>query len=596
MAARSKPTAANIALRYAEEVVCGDILACKWVKLVCERHLRDLKDAGQRGLVFNPDRAQHVVDFFFTCRHVKGELAGQRIQLEPWQVFELATVFGWEREDGFRRFTSVYEEEARKNAKSTKLGGVGLYLAGADGEPGAEVYSAGTTFTQAGIIFNIAKQMRAKSPALKREFEVWAKALVHAGSGSRFEPIHSKADSQEGHDVHGALVDEFHVHKTDALYQVLRQGKGSRRQPLIWAITTAGSNQAGPCYEMRDYTLKVLSGVLQDDSHTGFIFTIDEGDDWRNPACWIKANPNLGISVNLKEMAAELRLAMASPRVAAHFKTKRLNVWVGAMGAYFDLEEWDACARKELQLSNFAGQECLVGLDLAAERDLVAAAILFRRQLGTTHEEEVEATGTEESEPQHITVADYEYSLFVRFYLPEHAITDPNNVNRDAYRQWAEQGWITLTPGTGTDFSAVERDILQLRDQVNLLELGFDEWQAHQLSMKLIDEGIMAVKVPKTVKQFSAAMKELNKMLAHSSAPESAGSRLVHDGNPVMRWMIGNVVAKKDANDNVFPRKEFPHNKIDGPVATLMALGRAMVMNGTPTGMQDDYSLASVNL
>lgn len=594
MVAGSRPSAAKIALGYARDVVRGEILACKWVKLACERHLRDLKEGGKRGLAFNPARAQHIVDFFFACRHVKGELAGQRIQLEPWQVFELATVFGWERADGFRRFTSVYEEEARKNAKSTKLAGVGLYLAGSDGEPGAEVYSAGTTFAQAGIIFNIAKRMRAKSPALAKEFQAWAMALEHAGSGSRFQPIHSKADSQEGLNVHGALVDEFHVHKTDALYQVLRQGKGSRRQPLIWAITTAGSNQAGPCYEMRDYTLKILAGTLQDDSHTGFIYTIDEGDDWRDPKCWVKANPNLGVSVNPKELADELRLAIASPRVASHFKTKKLNVWVGAMGAYFDLAEWDACARLGLKLEDYAGQECLVGLDLAAERDLVAKAILFRRELGTTHEEEVEGASGEDAEPQRITVVDYEYSLFVRFYLPEYEVQNPTNRNRDAYRQWAEAGWITLTPGTGTDFGAVERDVLSLRDQVNLLELGFDEWQAHQLSMKLIEEGIVAVKVPKTVKQFSASMKALNKMLGHTKAPDSDGSRLVHDGNPVMRWMMGNVVAKRDANDNVFPRKEFDHNKIDGPVATLMALGRAMVHPGAPHSVYERHGLRTL--
>lgn len=589
-------SAASIALQYAHDVDSGAILACKWTRLSAQRHMRDLEEGGKRGLRFNEDRAQHVTDFFLACRHVKGELMGQRIRLEPWQVFELAVVFGWEREDGYRRFRTVYEEEARKNAKSTKLAAIGLYLTGADGEAGADVYSAGTTFGQASIIFDVAKRMRASSPALSAEFTPWSRAIEHAASGSKFQPIHSKADSQEGLNVHGALIDEFHVHKTDALYQVLRQGKGARRQPLIWTITTAGSNQAGPCYELRDYTLKVLSGVLQDDSHAGFIFTLDDDDDWRDPACWVKANPNLGVSVNPEELRDELTLAMASPRAAATFRTKRLDVWVGAMGAYFDIGEWDRCARPDLKLADFAGQECLVGLDLAAERDLAAAAILFRRELGTTHEEEVvpendASNGEEKEEPRTITVSDYEYSLFVKLYLPEFEIKNPNNRNRDAYRGWAEAGWITLTPGTGTDFSQIRRDILAAQKQFNILEIAFDEWQAHQLSMELGAEGLVMVKTPKTVKMFSAAMKQFNGLIGHSNTPDLPGSRIVHDGNPVMRWMMGNVVAKRDANDNVFPRKEFEHNKIDGPVGAMMALSRAALHPGAPHSVYEERGI-----
>ena len=291
--------ASKTADKYTRDVISGRIVACKWTRLACRRHIDDIKRWGRRPRADRPywfDRsaAQHAVDFFLTCRHVKGALAGRRLDLEPWQVFFVASLFGWQTPEGLRRFTRGYLEVGRKNGKSTMLAAIGLYLLEADGESGAEVYSAATTFKQASLVFQIARRMVRVSPILKNEIQSFAHTLFVDENFSKFEPLHAKSDSNEGLDVHGALVDELHAHRTPEMWDVLIDGMAARREPLIIAITTAGNNRAGVCYEQRDYVCKILEGVLEDDRYFGIVYTLDKEEEWKDPAMHIKANPNIG--------------------------------------------------------------------------------------------------------------------------------------------------------------------------------------------------------------------------------------------------------------------------------------------------------------
>lgn len=300
-------------IQYAEQVVAGEIVACELVRLACQRFLNDLENGPERGIYFIEDRAQHILDFYSFIPHVKGALAGKPIDLMPWHVFILINIFGFViplideqtgkeviDEDGdvvfVRRFRTAYNEVARKNAKSTLSSGIGLYMTGADGEGGAEVYSAATTRDQARIVFEDAKNMLKKSKAtLGRLFEFNKLAIYQERTASKFEPLSSDANNLDGLNIHCGIVDELHAHKTRDVWDVLETATGARLQSLLFGITTAGFNKEGICYELRDYGIKVLRGQVDDDSFFAIIYTLDKDDDPFDETVWQKANPGLGV-------------------------------------------------------------------------------------------------------------------------------------------------------------------------------------------------------------------------------------------------------------------------------------------------------------
>ena len=344
---------ATIANRYARAVVAGKTPACKWVKLACARHLADLERAKRRDPAFpfrfDRKRAGRICRFVELLPHIKGEWAkrGETLRLEPWQTFILACAFGWLRSaDGLRRFRTVYLEIPRKNAKSTLSSALSLYMLALDGEAGADCYSAATKREQAKIVFGDARlmAMRAAEFRLRYGVEVFANSIVMPATGSRLSPLDAEAKTQDGLNVHFVCNDELHAHRTRALYDVLETATGARAQPLIWNITTAGSDRSGICYELRDYLTKILDGVFVDETVFGMIYTLDDGDDWLDPAAWAKANPNLGVSVMPDDMQRLADKARQQPSARNPFLTKRLNVWVNADQAWMDMRAWAACA------------------------------------------------------------------------------------------------------------------------------------------------------------------------------------------------------------------------------------------------------------
>jgi phage terminase large subunit-like protein len=566
----AKNQTAKIARQYAEQVVAGEILSCRWVQLACQRQLNDLARFKGKGSPyrFNPklvDRdgrsfcpADNLCAFIERLPHVKGPLAGESITLEPWQIFILSTVFGWVKSDGKRRYRRSYIEVPRGNAKSTLSSAVALYMLAADGEGGAEVYSLATTRDQARIVFGDAQTMARRSAGFRSRFavNVGAHNMHVLASGSKFEALSAEGSTLDGLNIHFGCVDELHAHKTRTVYDVVETGTGKRDNSLLWVITTAGSNRAGICYEARTFVTKLLNGVIEDDTQFGIVYGLDDGDDWTTENALVKANPNWGISVRPEILGPLQAKAMQLPSAVNNFKTKHLNEWVNADTAWMYMRAWDACGDSSLDIEAFTGQPCWVGLDLASKTDIAALMLMF----------------------QHPEISDA-YVVFGKYYLPEDTVQAAGN---SQYPGWMRTGRLTVTPGNVIDFGWIEADLLDLVLRFAVQAVAFDPFQATQLSTRMLAEGLPMIEVRPTVLNFSEPMKTLEALVLQR--------KLVHDGDPVLTWMASNVVAHLDAKDNIYPRKERAENKIDGIVALIMALSRA-IKPGDSVVLGSDYEL-----
>ena len=530
--------------RYAHDVVTGKIQVCKWIRLACQRQIDDRARKGWK-YKFRPALADKICKFIEFLPHIKGRWKSRTIKLEDWQLFFLTTIFGWvDKRTGFRRFRKALIVVPRKNAKTTIAAGVGLYLLALDGEPGAEVYSAATTRDQAKISWDIAKRMVERTPGFRDRFGVGALAhsITIESKAAFFKPLSRDADTLEGLNIHGAIIDELHAHKTREVFDVLDEATGSRQQPLIFIISTEGDSADGIFAEQVNYGQNVLEGLHQDDTFFSVIYTIDPEDDWTAPASWWKANPNLGVSVLEKDIEIRCGQAQKNAGAQSSFLTKRLNIRVGASDAYFNMLAWgQTCKDETLKIEDFYGQECMVGLDLASKIDIAARVRLFRKG------------GM--------------YYVFPTCYLPEDQL-ERGNPNYDLYRGWATLGILKLTPGNVIDFELIEQDLLQDRKDFKLLSVCYDPNQATEMSTRMQKEGLEMVDVPQNRGRLSEPMKKLEALII--------AGKIRHDGNPAMSWMMGNVAAKVDAKDDVFPMKARAVNKIDAPVATMIALSHWM--------------------
>ena len=536
----------GIATDYANKVISGEIPACKYVIQACQRQLDDL-DNPPAGHHFSKDHAERICRFIELAPHIKGPSAsrGELMRLEPWQVFILSTAFGWVDAEGNRRFRRVYVEVPRGNGKSSLSSPVGLYMTVLDGEAGAEVYSAATTRDQARIVFRDAQAMARKMEPFRKRFgvDVTAQAIVQLKSSSSFKALSADGHTLDGLNIHCAVVDELHAHKSRDVYDVLETGLGKRPQSLLWMITTAGSNKHGICYEVRDYALKVLSGAMTGaaaEAMFAIVYSVDDGDDPYSEETLRKANPNWGVSVDPNIVMQTAAKARQVATARANYLTKHLNIWVDANSALFDTEWWRKCEDRALDEADFAADECVMGLDLASKIDIAARVNVYRRLSG----------------------GKAHYYVFPRFYLPRVAIEEDRH---PMYRGWEMQGDIYATPGETTDFGIIEDEIKADGPGLNLQAVATDPWQAQQMIQSLKKDGMPAEEYRQTVANMSEATKTLDALMREG--------RIHHPGNAVMNWMIGNVVGHYDAKENVYPRKEMPQNKIDGAIALIMALG-----------------------
>ncbi len=433
-----------------------------------------------------------------------------------------------------------------------------LYMLAADGEGGAEVYSLATTRDQARIVFGDAQTMARQSAGFRTRFGVGVGAhnLHVLARGSKFEALSAEGSTLDGLNIHFGCIDELHAHKTRTVYDVVETGTGKRDNSLLWVITTAGSNRSGICYEIRTFVTRLLDGVLADDSQFGIVYGLDDGDDWTLEESLIKANPNWGISVRPEVLLPLQAKAMQMPSAVNNFKTKHLNEWVNADTAWMDMRSWDRCADQGLDIESYAGQPCWIGLDLASKTDIAALLLVFA----------------------HLEI-DGGFAVFGRYYLPEDTVHATGN---SQYPGWMGSGRLTVTPGNVIDFSWIEADLVDFASRFAIQAVAFDPFQATQLSTRMLAEGLPMIEVRPTVLNFSEPMKTLEALVLQG--------KLIHDGDPVLGWMVSNVVAHLDAKDNIYPRKERPENKIDGIVALIMALSRA-ITPGTQVVLGADYEL-----
>jgi len=551
---------------YIAGVLDGSIPACRLIRLAVERHMQDLEEGPKRGLRFDRQAAEHAIKFFGFLKHSKGEWAGQGFELSPWQQFILWCLFGWKRADGLRRFRTAYIEVPRKNGKSTFLAGIGLYLMVADGEPGAEIYSAATKREQAKITHGEAVRMVRASPALSRMVRHWrsSDALTVEATASRFLALGSDADTMDGLNVHGALIDELHAHRTRDVVDVLETATGARRQPLQLEITTAGYDRESICWEHHQYSMQLLERSIEDDTWFAYIATIDEGDRWDDPAAWAKANPNLGVSVKIDDLERKAEKARHLPATQNGFLRLHLNVWTQQSDRWIDLDLWDANAGGLIREEDLAGRVCYGGLDLASVSDLTAWVMVFSR------EGESEAV-----------------DILARFWCPEARLLDPANQYAAQYQAWARAGYLTVTPGDAVDYQAVKSRVLADASKFRLVDLNVDRlFQGYQLAMELADEGLKVVGMGQGFLSMAAPMKEFERRLLARG--------LHHGGNPVLRWMAGNVAVKQDPAGNLKPDKAASQGKIDGIVALVMALDRLMRHGDANHQYRDAGELLSV--
>lgn len=549
--AAAKNTNVAKAEKYARDIVSGKIIACKWVILACQRHLDDKEKSKDKDYPYKFDaaKAERVAKFLQLLPHTKGKWAQKRetIDLEPWQLFSICIPFGWvKKRDGLRRYQKIVVFVPRKNGKSIIGGGIGNYMLVADNEYGAEVYSGATTEKQAWEVFRPAKLMVERTPDLKEYYgvEVNASNMYVAHDGSRFEPVIGKPG--DGSSPSCAIIDEYHEHKDSTLYDTMETGMGSREQPVLLVITTAGSNIGGPCYLLMRDAEKTLEGSLDMPDLWAMLYTKDKEDDWTSDIALQKANPNYDISVSGEFLASRQRDAMQSARKQNTFRTKHLNEWVGAKEAWMNMTRWqDAPTR--LPLNELEGRPCYIGLDLATKIDMVAAILLF---------------------PPHAD--DPYYHVHSRYYLPDARVLDDQvDVNTERYQTFDIEGRLTLTMGEVVDFEVIEDDLSEFLGRFDVQEVAYDPWQATQLAQNMEKKGARMVEIRHTVQNISEPMKQLEALVLQK--------RIAHGDCPILTWMMSNVTAKMDVKENIYPNKERGENKIDGVVALIMALARAMV-------------------
>jgi phage terminase large subunit-like protein len=530
---------------YAKGVLADEIPTCRFIRLACRRHLRDLETGHERGLHFDADAAQRAIDFFGFLKHSKGEWAGQPFELSPWQAFVVGCIFGWKRGDGLRRFRLAYVEVPRKNGKSTLAAGVGLYLFIADEEPGAEVYTAATKRDQARITHGEATRMVKASPALMRRVRIYKDNLSIEDSASKYEPLGADADTMDGLNVHAAIIDELHAHKTRDVVDVLETATGARRQPLIFEITTAGFDQESICREHHDYSVQVLENTIEDDTWFGYIAAIDDGDDWTDPETWRKANPNYGVTVKPDDLERKCLKAQHLPAAQNAFLRLHGNVWTEQEHRFVDLALWDENAG-EVNEEELAGLECYGGLDLSSVQDMTAWLMVFPY----------------DKDPD-------EVDILCRFWVPEARLTDPHNRYRAQYQAWARQGKLMTTPGDAVDYGFIKAQILADAKRFHLVDMAIDRlFQGYQVGTDLQEEGIKVVGMGQGFLSMAGPMREFERRLL--------AKKLHHGGHPVFRWMAANLSVKQDAAGNLKPDKATSQGRIDAFPALMGGLDRAM--------------------
>jgi phage terminase large subunit-like protein len=528
---------------YCKDVLNDTVISCKYVKLAVKRFNKDLK---RKDIYLDWEKANFAINFIQSINHVDGS----QFILEAWQKFCLVNVFGFYYNNGERRFIKAYEEVPRKNGKTAKLAAIGLLGLADDEKKDAHIYVAATTKDQANICYNAAKQMARNSWLTEKDegiVRITQYEMFNISEG--YDTNNMKALASDSNNLDGlkpsiAIIDEFHAHKTDDIYNVIISGMGATQDPLLYVITTAGFNKNSPCFRERKYCIEILENKIQNDRYFTIIFTIDEGDDWKDHKTWAKANPNLGVSVKQSFLQSELIDALASGTKEINFKTKYLNLWTDTATTWISDENYMLCATN-FDACDLIGRDCYGGLDLSKSQDFSSLCLLFPPING-----------------------EKDYKCLYYFWLPELTAKERHKRNYSNLLEWSEIGAINLTDGNVIDHQLIRNAINLLNENFRIKFINYDRAFATTLVTELTQDGIEMTPFGQGFMSMGAPTSEFERMILNKE--------LNHGFNPVMRWMMGNILILRDAAGNMKIDKSNNDSKVDGPIANVMAIAAYM--------------------
>ena len=491
------------------------------------------------------EHAQYAIDFISQLKHTKGEWYRCKFNLLPWQRDLIIQLFGNVDENGFRIYWKCYVEIPKKNGKSELAAAIALFLLIADNEPGAEIYGAACDRDQASIVFNVAASMVEQNKSLNKRLKVLrsTKRILYPAMNSYYHVLSSDVPAKHGFNAHGVILDELHAQPNRELWDVLTEGAGdARRQPLIFAITTAGYDKNSICYEQHDYARKVKEGIIEDSHFLPVIYSLSEKANWRDKRNWKKVNPSLGHTIQIEKLEAAFKECEHIPAKQNTFRRLRLDQWTSSSERWLDMAFWEKCG-KVVNIKKLKGKPCHCGLDLASSIDIAAFAKVFQDENGF-------------------------FDILMRFWVPGDNIRERSLKDKVPYDVWVREGLIRATPGNVIDYATIEKDIIHDGEIYDIKEIAFDRWGAVQITQNLEAEGFTVVPFGQGFKDMAPATKELLTLVM--------SRKIRHGDNPVLNWMADNMVVKTDEAENVKPDKKKSTERIDGMVAMIMALDRAV--------------------
>lgn len=513
------------------------------------RKLKDYKPTRfmAKDSTYNKDTADFAVSFIECLCHTKGTWAGKPFELIDWQEKIIRDIFGILKPDGYRQFNTAYVEIPKKQGKSELAAAVALLLCCADGEERAEVYGCAADRQQAAIVFDVAADMVRMNPALKKRCKILAsqKRLIYEPTNSFYQVLSADAYSKHGFNVSGVIFDELHTQPNRKLYDVMTKGSGdARTQPLYFLITTAGNDEHSICYQVHQKAIDIMKGRKHDPRFYPVIYGADRDEDWSSPEVWKKANPSLGITVKMEKVKDAYNSAKENPAEENTFRQLRLNQWVKQDVRWMPMDKWDACAFP-VDPNELRGRDCYGGLDLSSTTDITAFVLVFPPR--------------DDSEG---------YTLLPHFWIPEDNVD--LRVRRDhvPYDIWKQQGYLQTTEGNVVHYGFIEHFIDDLGKKYHIREIAFDRWGAVEMVQNLEGMGFTVVPFGQGFKDMTPPTKELMRLTLEK--------KIAHDGHPVLRWMMDNIYIRTDPAGNIKPDKAKSTEKIDGVVATIMGLDRAI--------------------
>jgi phage terminase large subunit-like protein len=521
--------------QYALDIVAGKIPACIYVIGACKRYLNDLNPNDR--FYFDPDKAEKYLRLVQKFTHVVGNWDSDNIIYEPWQCFVFMNIMGFvSKVTGERRYRTAHVEIPRGNTKTTMASQGALYFLSLDNPKGNKISCVATKKDQARLVLDSARDMAKSNKSFLKATgtRVLAHKIIHEKSSSEVSALSSQTDSNDGRFDILSIVDELHAIDSKT-FEVVDSGMSKRNDSLLLCITTAGYDVEGVGFSQSAYAKKVSSGELEDDLFFAIVYTIDKDDDIYDPKTWIKANPNWGVSVDSENLKSKAKKALESPRDLANFKIKHLNIWLSEAQAFFNMEAWDRCADKTLSLEDFKGYKCFLGVDLASKIDLTAIAYVFKK--------------------------DGIYYIFDKSFIPEERVKE---VRKPLYEKCIQSGDLIATPGEAINYQKIKEEILSDKAKFNIKELMYDPWNATEFSQSLTKERLECVEFRMNTSNLSEPTKSLDALIREG--------KVRHNGSPLLRWCLSNVVCKEDAADNVFPKKSHEKLKIDPVIAIIMGL------------------------